>query len=572
MSRTEYPPTSSPPARSSVSWFVWAIALAWVCLIFLLPGNGSLPLIDRDEPRFAQATREMMQRQDWIVPYFNQEYRFDKPPLIYWMMAAAYGAGGVNEFTARLPSVVCALLLGWSLYGMGRRWLQDDRKAFLAALMMLTCFQMLQHGRAAVADMPMILCVFWSHAALVHLLLAPGQASRRWFWILYGSLGFGFLAKGPVALAVPLLTILFFRVVFDRKPLPWRNLKLLPGLAVVLALVGAWGIPALIMTRGEFYQVGIGKHVIERGHASFNGHMASAAFYLLTLAISLFPWSASLGVGFGHLRRNFHRDRLMRFLVAWVVGTYLLFSLYATKLPHYVMPAFPAWMLLLADAIISRTSESKASVWWRRGVRGLFGTLAVILVFGGSALFFFVTSSTVSLAGLALIGLGLVLGGLLWLGLYDGTVSLARLWSPLLVCAAGVVLVGHSLHHAHPAVAAARFLSDLPPETQCGFTGYTEPSVVFYTDRKWETLRSEDLPSFLGMPGSRALVIREREVKADRAFRQLFAPSRQADREQAGPVTREELEALGYHVDVVEGINPARSSYVRLLVAKKTGP
>ena len=103
MSRTEYPPTSSQPARSSVSGFVWAIALAWVCLIFLLPGNGSLPLIDRDEPRFAQATREMMQRQDWIVPYFNQEYRFDKPPLIYWMMAAAYGAGGVNEFTPPAP-------------------------------------------------------------------------------------------------------------------------------------------------------------------------------------------------------------------------------------------------------------------------------------------------------------------------------------------------------------------------------------------------------------------------------------------------------------------------------------
>src|SRR5258708_14751931 len=74
-------------------------------LILFLSGNWILPLMDRDEPRFAEASREMLQRKDFIVPWFNGQYRFDKPPLIYWCQVACYRILGENELSARLPSV-----------------------------------------------------------------------------------------------------------------------------------------------------------------------------------------------------------------------------------------------------------------------------------------------------------------------------------------------------------------------------------------------------------------------------------------------------------------------------------
>ena len=121
-------------------------------------GNWTLPLIDRDEPRFAEASREMRERGDYLIPRFNGEHRFDKPPLIYWLQAGAYTVLGENEFAARLPSALCAAAIGVVLALWGAR-LWDAATGSRAALIFSLCLQTLIHARAAVADMPMILGV-----------------------------------------------------------------------------------------------------------------------------------------------------------------------------------------------------------------------------------------------------------------------------------------------------------------------------------------------------------------------------------------------------------------------------
>ena len=136
----------SKPAFSLIRFAPLWLALAG--LLLFLPGNNLAPLIDRDEPRFAQATREMIQRDEWVVPYFNDQYRFDKPVLIYWMMRPCYALFGANEFSARLPSVLSAILLGWLVFWMGRRWF-TARAGFLAAFGLLTCLQLVMHARSA---------------------------------------------------------------------------------------------------------------------------------------------------------------------------------------------------------------------------------------------------------------------------------------------------------------------------------------------------------------------------------------------------------------------------------------
>ena len=235
--------------------------------------------------------------------------------------------------------------------------------------------------------------------------------------MFYGAIGFGFLAKGPVAFVAPLLTLLAYRFVFWRQPLPWRRLRLGWGMLLALAIVAAWGIPALVRTHGWFWRVGIGEHIVARGHESFQGHGSWAPhYYLLAGLFSLFPWIVFAGDGVAAVRR--HWNARNAFLLAWTVSTYVLFTCYRTKLPHYVMPAFPALFLMLGQMF---EGDATPSV--------------------GSKLWFWITSLTYWLVGgvLLMLGLGGYFGGTfapVQLGLFGlagivfSLMFLALLWHP----------------------------------------------------------------------------------------------------------------------------------------------
>ena len=192
----------------------WVLLL--VAALCLLPGTGDLPLIDRDEPRFTRATVEMMETQQWIIPFFNGDYRFDKPPLTYWWMRLHFLLLGEGELTARLHSVVSSLLCAWAIFGMGWRMF-NARAGFLAGFAFLTCLQVLIHGRLAVADMPMVLAVIVIQWAAWELLRMPRfKPFTRAFWLLWFAVAFGFLAKGPIAVLVPGLTLLAYKCLQPR--------------------------------------------------------------------------------------------------------------------------------------------------------------------------------------------------------------------------------------------------------------------------------------------------------------------------------------------------------------------
>ena len=112
---------------------LWPQKMKWLvlflgCLLFHMAGTWSLPLIDRDEPRFAEAAREMRQRGDYVIPYFNDHYRFDKPPLTYWFQTLSYRAFGENDFAARFPSVIAAALVAVVLLAWGQRMRKRARR------------------------------------------------------------------------------------------------------------------------------------------------------------------------------------------------------------------------------------------------------------------------------------------------------------------------------------------------------------------------------------------------------------------------------------------------------------
>jgi 4-amino-4-deoxy-L-arabinose transferase-like glycosyltransferase len=340
-------------------------------------------LIDRDEPRFAEASREMIQRGNYVVPYFNNQPRLDKPPLAYWAQVASYRVFGENDFAARFPSAVAAALIVVTIPVRGLR-IGGERVGWRAAIIFTLCLQTFIHAKAAVADMWLALFVSTAHWSGLELLRdgltnpehrtanTEYPISTSWF-IFYSSLALGFLAKGPIAW-VPLLTVA--STIFYAPNLQLgERFKFIRGIALMLAIIAAWGIPALIQTHGEFLRIGIGRHVIGRslgameGHGwnSLGGYILLLPFYFVTVFVSFFPWSIKLPSLLKRLWRK--RDNIDNYLLSGVAIIFIIFSLIKTKLPHYTLPAFAMLALLFARHWGEETAITNR--------RSLFETIAI---------------------------------------------------------------------------------------------------------------------------------------------------------------------------------------------------
>jgi len=335
------------------------------CLIFHVVGTWSLPLIDRDEPRFAEASREMIERGDYIVPHFNNQLRLDKPPLAYWAQVASYKIFGQNDLAARFPSAVAAALVTLLILAWGSR-IGGNRVGWWAAIIFTLSLQTFVHAKAAVADMWLVLFMttaHWSAYELVRDRLWPtDQASTLkhqtlfWWFVLYLSLALGFLAKGPIAWT-PLLTLAAMKLLVRDVELA-KRCKFVRGILLMLAIVALWGVPALIQTDGEFLRIGIGRHVVGRSFGAMEGHGANSLgiyllllpFYFVAIFASFFPWSIKLPSLTKKLWRS--RDKIDIYLITGAAIIFVIFSLIKTKLPHYTLPAFPLLSLLLARHLV----------------------------------------------------------------------------------------------------------------------------------------------------------------------------------------------------------------------------
>jgi 4-amino-4-deoxy-L-arabinose transferase-like glycosyltransferase len=386
------------PLQSATRKFAFFV----VCVLFHTAGTWIIPLIDRDEPRFAEASREMIERQDYIIPYFNNEYRFDKPPLTYWAQVASYRIFGQNDFAARFPAAVAAGLTALVLLTWGAR-VGGERVGWWAAIIFSLSLQVVVHAKAAVADMWMVLFVTLGHWAGYQLLRDKlnAESKRRtpnaerpiskaeiveaavpsrgiWWWIFYLALAFAFLAKGPIGWA-PILTVTITILVLRDRTL-FSRFKFLRGMLLTLIIVSLWGIPALIRSHGEFFNIGIGRHVVGRSVSAMGGHGAHSfgmyllvlPFYFVTIFLSFFPWSWKLPWLAKRLRQR--RDSLDLYLLSGVTIIFGIFTLVTTKLLHYTLPALPLLSLLLA-----RRLDEENSVGFVKHATMMMATACLIL-------------------------------------------------------------------------------------------------------------------------------------------------------------------------------------------------
>lgn len=552
---------------------------ALLSLLLSLAGSSLLPLIDRDEPRFAEAAREMSERHEWCLPYFNGAYRFDKPPLIYWLIGISFRTFGENELGARMPSIFFSALLSLLMFLMGRFFF-GLRGGVVGALASATSLQVLIHGRLAVADMPMIVSVVVAQWAILRLLEG---GDRHWFWLLWVALGLGFLAKGPVAWAVPLGTLLLWRLLLWRRPVAWTRLDLLPGVLVATGIVALWGIPAILRTHGGFWSQGMGEHVFHRGLESFDGRPHFWGYYLLSFPLSLFPWSAFLGPVLASLRED--RSARSAFLASWFLTPFLLFTPYATQLPHYLLPGFPAFFLLLGRAATThgRLGPASATLFWSvwsvgflGGSFALFATLARPWESRYEPLRYSLWAVAAILFSLCVLALAAKEAFFREPPASRPTRS-PRLFLAaigivaLLVLAGGFRLLGASLRRVEPALALRPLWQALPRETVFRASGYTEPSLVFYSGRRWimeaeapRPLPPETIPSFS------VRLLQERTLSE--ALRWLFSGRTSTASSPPDPPLSAPSGGAGTEAIRIEGFDSARFSWVDLEVRFRPAP
>jgi 4-amino-4-deoxy-L-arabinose transferase-like glycosyltransferase len=488
-------------------WTKWRAPLAamLVMLVLALPGFFSLPPVDRDEARFAQSSAQMLASGDLIDIRLGNEARYKKPVGIYWLQAAVAGLTGQAQsiWAYRLVSLAGAIASVGLTVVISRR-VMGEGAAMLAGVLLASCFLLGGEARLAKTDAMQLAAIMAAQTALAYAFLPYGRlrppqmrfGMAMLFWV---ALGAGILIKGPIPPLVSLTTL--GALCWYRRDLAlWRALRPVTGLAVVAVMVLPWLAAITIKSGGAFWQASVGQDMLAKvGHGQ-ESHGAPPGTYLALMWLTLWPGSAVLAAALPTIWRK-KRMATVIFTAAWIIPVWLVFELTATKLIHYVLPAYPALAILTAWGF----TQAKAGPWARAA-----GALLAVLV------------PAAFLAGIW-IGtkrLGVDPGAIYWLGggaCVMGALGLAAaLWRGTLAnqaASGSAVVIVASLGLAvalfptlarlpmlWPAVALSQAAAQ-HPGCQPISVGYAEPSALFLTQGRVRFVAPDAMPAELAKPG-----------------------------------------------------------------------
>ena len=324
------------------------LGVAVVAAALYLLRLGHAPFVDPPEGLHAQIAREMLRLDDWITPHVNGVRYFDKPPIMYWLMAGSFAVAGVSEATARMWSALAAVGVAAVTARLGFM-LGGARVALLAGLIVIANLGMYLYGRLVKPDMVFILCVVLAYAGFA---VAYRGAGRWGLVIFYASLGAAALTKDVFGAAGPLFVVALFFVLTRERPLaPWA-----PWWGVLLLLVVAvpWYGAVEARNRGFLWYTLVDNHVLnftqQRIFPDEDVPLGALQFLGVTL-LAFLPWSLAAPWAVARaLRRPWEdvTDRLWVLIALWPIAVIGFFAVSPFRLPHYGLPAFPALALLVA--------------------------------------------------------------------------------------------------------------------------------------------------------------------------------------------------------------------------------
>ena len=372
------------------------IVLIFGIIIFILD-LGATGLVDETPPLFAAAARAMSESGDWLTPKVNGIFRFDKPPLIYWLMGFFYSLpkieiwDSLGTLSARLPSSLGSLFLMLMIADTLFCWPQKGDKQFFTPIA----------GSLGFALSPLI--IIWSRTAVSDALLTGTLGiSLLLFWRRMASenndkciaawafLGFAILTKGPVAFVLATLTITFFLIIQK----DWRSLlnKINPkkGFLITILISVPWYVLELLREGRPFWDNFFGYHNFQRYTSVVNNHSEPIWFFLYIMILASLPFTPFLYHGIFIAFREFLKslkescgvpDSLYTYSLCWLSAVLIFFSISATKLPSYWLPAIPAAAVLISNSFISLKDVKKTYLYlW---------IFSIFIFFGVSIAFFF---------------------------------------------------------------------------------------------------------------------------------------------------------------------------------------
>ncbi len=539
-----------------------AVSFLLVCgFLFFLPGFFTIPPVDRDEARFAQATKQMVETGDFVDIRFQEEVRYKKPVGIYWLQSAAVetasalGLPGaqLRIWVYRMPSLIGAigavLLTYWTALTFVTR-----RGAIFAALMMCSSVLLGVEARLAKTDAMLLLTVVAAMGALARVYLSwqrgedpvhPPWSSPAIFWT---ALAGGVLLKGPLILMFAVLTIATLAILDRTAAWLWR-LRPVWGLMWLLVLVLPWFVAIFWRSGDAFFADSVGGDMLSK-LAAQESHGAPPGVYLLLFWVTFWPGAPLAGMAAPAVWRA-RREPGAQYLLAWLIPSWIVFELVLTKLPHYVLPLYPPIAILVAGAlerrVLSRSWLMRGAGWWF--VIPAF--TSIIAVVGAISL----TRQPVFLAW-PFVAVALIFGLFAWWLYDDGRAERSLLNATVAAVFLAAAIYGvavPALTRLFPSAEIARALRNVAcVGPQAAAAGYHEPSLVFMTGTSTLLTDGSGAADFLKQGSCRFALV---EARSERNF-----------------VQRAEAIGLRYNVATrVEGYNISQGRAVSISIFRSEG-
>jgi 4-amino-4-deoxy-L-arabinose transferase-like glycosyltransferase len=409
--------------------FVWIGFLSWLVFFHRLGATG---LLDETEPLFAEAARQMTVTGDWITPYFNGVTRFDKPPLIYWLMAIAYQVFGTTAWSARLPSAISATLLIGICFYVLHVIVNKHSKAvphllpYLGSAILALNLEMLFFGRLGYSDMLLNLCFSGSLLSFFMGYVSPKaepSPKTRWYFGFYSLMGLAVLTKGPVGIVLPSAIVLIFLMCVRKLRDVLPEMKVLPGAILFAFITLPWYVLVYLNNGSAFINSFFGLHNVQRFTHVVNQHSGPWYFHILIVLAGFAPWSFTLPAAIASIfqQRSWRDDdrtkHLGLFAFIWFATVLIFFTIAVTKYITYSLPSIPAAAILIALWWQHQMPQPKQSRWLQFSVYSSLAVSVAVAVCALSSPQWLMNDPAMPNLGLWLKQAGLpIIGAVIWLG------------------------------------------------------------------------------------------------------------------------------------------------------------
>jgi len=447
----------------------WLVAIISIIIVF--SNLGGIPLLDPDEPVYAETPKEMFTFNEFVSPRIFGEYWYDKPPMYYWLVAASYKIFGMTEFAARFPSAILAVICTLVVYWSGRR-LFNERAGMAGALVLATSIEFFYLGKAAVTDMTLLLFLTISLLSFI----------QKKYYLAYIFAALATVTKGPIGLLLP-GAIVFSYILVTRNWSQIKSMKIPSGLVIYALVALPWYVMMYYFHGSAFVDTFLGFHNLTRFTSPEHPEGVLWYYYIPVLILGFFPWTAimlqSMWTSLTKGRQDFSA---LLFLNIWAIVIFVFFTISQTKLVSYILPMYPPLAMIVGwyiDRLWTASNQQRSNSWAiGLGILALLFTVGMVMGLKAMPLL----QSGVYMSAAIFIIMAIAVGYFLW----HKAIGRA-FWTQIIAMGLFSVVLVSVLF---PAAAPSLTMKNMAQEFKVQYDGtspvyiikFLHPGFTFYTD------------------------------------------------------------------------------------------